>query len=68
MTETAKIQHFISTLVFADNAGSEEYDVCYSNKADLTFTDDCSFIYLMDKANVDAQMQKEVVDQIYELH
>ena len=56
----------LSTLVFADNAGSEEYDYAIQTKLDLTFTDDCSFIYLMDKANVDAQMQKEVVDQIYD--
>lgn len=56
----------LSTLVFADNAGSEEYDYAIQTKLDLTFTDDCSFIYLMDKANVDAQLQKEVVDQIYD--
>ena len=56
----------LSTLVFADNAGSEEYDYAIQTKLDLKFTDDCSFIYLMDKANVDAQMQKEVVDQIYD--
>ena len=56
----------LSTLVFADNAGSEEYDYAIQTKLDSTFTDDCSFIYLMDKANVDAQMQKEVVDQIYD--
>lgn len=56
----------LSTLVFADSAGSEEYDYAIQTKLDLTFTDDCSFIYLMDKANVDAQMQKEVIGQIYD--
>lgn len=53
-------------LVFLDTAGSEEYDYAIQTKLDVSFLDDCSFVYLFDKAQAELQLQKEAADEIFE--
>lgn len=52
-------------LMFADNKGAEEYDYAMQTKLDMTFTDDYTYIYLMDKAEAELYLQREHVSDIF---
>lgn len=39
----------LHNILFMDTAGSAEFDSAMQTKLDVTFLDDCTFIYLMDK-------------------
>lgn len=53
-------------LMFADNPGSEEYDYAMQTKLDLSFTDDYTFIYLMDKSEAELYLQRESIADTFE--
>ncbi len=53
-------------LVFSDTAGSQEYDYAIQTKLDMTFGNDCSFIYLFDKSEASIQIQKSAAADIFE--
>lgn len=52
-------------LMFVDNAGSEEYDYAMQTKLDVSFTDDYTFIYLMDKQEAELYLHRENVDSTF---
>ena len=51
--------------MFGDRAGSEEYDYAIQTKLDLSMGDDCTFIYLFDKAQAQVQLNKSAVSDIF---
>lgn len=53
-------------LMFADNPSSEEYDYAMQTKLDLSFTDDYTFIYLMDKSEAELYLQRESIADTFE--
>lgn len=53
-------------LMFVDNPGSEEYDYAMQTKLDMSFTDDYTFIYLMDKAEAELYLQRENIADTFE--
>ncbi len=53
-------------LMFVDNPGSEEYDYAMQTKLDLSFTDDYTFIYLMDKSEAELYLQRESIADTFE--
>ena len=52
-------------LMFSDNPGSEEYDYAIQMKLDMTFTEDYTYIYLMDKAETEMYLQREHVSDMF---
>lgn len=56
---------FFQQLVFLDNTGSAEYDYAIQTKLDVSFTDDCSFVYLLDREQAQAQLQKKAADELF---
>lgn len=54
-------------LVFADNAGAEQYDYAMQTKLDMSFMDNCTFVYLFDKTEADKQVQKEKISDLFEV-
>lgn len=52
-------------LMFSDNPGSEEYDYAIQMKLDMTFTEDYTYIYLMDKAQTELYLQREHVSDTF---
>lgn len=46
-------------LMFADNAGAEEYDYAIQTKLDMTFMDDYTYLYLMDRSEAELYLQRE---------
>lgn len=52
-------------LMFADNAGSEEYDYAIQTKLDMTFMDDYTFIYLLDKQETELYLQRENISSTF---
>lgn len=53
-------------LVFMDSNGSAEYDYAVQTKLDMTFLDDCSFIYLMDKEQAQIYLQRDSIQDSFE--
>ncbi len=57
---------FFQPLMFSDSAGNEEYDYAIQTKLDFTFTDDCTFVYLMDEVEAKLYMQRKKIDETFE--
>lgn len=57
---------FFQPLMFSDGAGNAEYDYAIQTKLDFTFTDDCTFIYLMDEAEAKLYLQRQSVGDVFE--
>lgn len=57
---------FFQTLMFSDGAGNEEYDYAMQTKLDFTFTDDCTFIYLMDEIEAALYINRDSVSDTFE--
>lgn len=57
---------FFQTLMFSDGAGNEEYDYVMQTKLDLSFTDDCTFIYLMDEIEASLYLNRESAGDTFE--
>lgn len=53
-------------LMFSDGMGNEEYDYAMQTKLDLTFTDDGTFVYLMDEIEAKLYIQRESVGEAFE--
>ncbi len=53
-------------MTFYDTAGNEEMDSAMQMKLDFTFTKDCSFIYLMDKAEAELYLNRESTSRLFE--
>lgn len=53
-------------LVFSDGAGSEEYDYAMQTKLDMTFTDDFTYVYLMDEVEAKLYIQRKSVSEGFE--
>ncbi|MCD8180166.1 MAG: hypothetical protein LUF26_01620 [Firmicutes bacterium] len=52
---------YFQTMMFSDGAGNEEYDYAIQTKLDLSFTDDYTYIYLMDEVEAALYLQRESV-------
>lgn len=52
-------------LMFSDTAGSEEYDYALQTKLDLSMSDECTFVYLFDKALAERQLSKTSVGDLF---
>ena len=50
---------FFQPLMFSDGAGNEEYDYAIQTKLDFTFTDDYTFVYLMDEVEAKLYIQRK---------
>lgn len=61
-----EINIYFQSLVFSDKAGQEEYDYAVQTKLDLTFVDDCYYIYLMDEIEAALYMQRDTIEDIFE--
>lgn len=57
---------YFQTLMFSDSAGNEEYDYAIQSKLDLTFMDDCTFIYFMDEIEAMLYIQRDSIDETFE--
>ena len=57
---------FFQTLMFSDGAGNEEYDYAIQTKLDFTFTDDRTFIYLLDEVEAKLYLQRASVSDVFE--
>jgi hypothetical protein len=53
-------------MTFYDTAGNEEMDSAMQTKLDFTFTEDCNFIYLMDRAEVDLYINRDSTSRLFE--
>lgn len=50
---------------FSDKNGNEEYDFASQTKLDVEMQEDCSFIFLYDKAMLDSMLNRDYADQIF---
>ncbi len=57
---------FFQTLMFSDGAGSEEYDYAMQTKLDFTFTDDYTYVYLMDEIEAKLYINRDSVSDTFE--
>lgn len=53
-------------LVFLDTTGSAEYDYAVQTKLDMTFMEDCTFIYLMDEQQAKIQVERDSAADAFE--
>ncbi len=53
-------------LVFSDGSGSEEYDYAMQTKLDMTFTEDFTYVYLMDEVEAKLYIQRKSVSESFE--
>lgn len=53
-------------LVFSDGAGNEEFDYAMQTKLDMTFTDDFTYVYLMDEIEAKLYIQRKSVSEGFE--
>lgn len=52
-------------MTFYENAGSEEMDSAMQTKLDFTFTDDCSYIYFMDRVEAEIYINRESAQRLF---
>ena len=57
---------FFQPLMFSDGAGNEEYDYAIQTKLDFTFTDDYTFVYLMDEVEAKLYIQRKSIADTFE--
>lgn len=50
---------YLRNIMFMDTAGTAEYDSAMQTKLDVTFLDDCTFVYLMDKDEATIYAQRD---------
>lgn len=56
---------FFQQMTFYDTAGNEEMDSAMQTKLDFTFTKDCSFIYLMDRAEAELYINRDSTNRLF---
>lgn len=56
---------FVQQINFMNKQGSEEYDLASQMKLDVEFLNDCSFLFLFDKEELENALNRESAQQLY---
>lgn len=56
---------YFSHLVFSNQPGQEEYDYAMKTKLDLSFQEDCTFLYLLDKDIMENMIKNGYAGDVY---